>query len=77
MHPIPHCTTHSVSPALTSPNVILPRPLHAHTLPYSNHCAFPPPSQAIDSEIPLVVAITEGIPQQDMVRVKKRLLSQV
>ena len=31
---------------------------------------------AIASEIPLVVAITEGVPQQDMVRVKKALLAQ-
>ena len=31
---------------------------------------------AIENEIPLVVAITEGVPQQDMVRVKKALLSQ-
>ena len=31
---------------------------------------------AINCEIPLVVAITEGVPQQDMVRVKKALLAQ-
>ena len=31
---------------------------------------------AINNEIPLVVAITEGVPQQDMVRVKKALLAQ-
>jgi len=31
---------------------------------------------AIANEIPLVVAITEGVPQQDMVRVKKALLAQ-
>jgi len=42
----------------------------------------PPPKaaeailDAIESEIPLVVAITEGIPQQDMVKVKQALLTQ-
>ncbi|CAI5444282.1 unnamed protein product [Caenorhabditis angaria] len=33
-------------------------------------------NEAIDAEIGLIVAITEGIPQQDMVRVKNRILKQ-
>ncbi|CAH0553126.1 unnamed protein product [Brassicogethes aeneus] len=52
------------------------------TNPHASVLYVPPPAcaaaimEAIESEIPLIVCITEGVPQHDMVKVKHALLRQ-